>query len=80
MTEPSNTETPDRFPRWVWPAMAAILAFCTPWWVPQSWVEPVVWGLPFWGLLMVGGFTGLAAFTAWVFSVLWRDDDEEPAA
>lgn len=78
MSEPSENDPADNFPRGVWPALAVILALCTPWWVPQSWVEPVVWGLPFWGLLMVGAFTGLAAFIAWAYVGLWRDDEDAP--
>lgn len=67
----------DAFPMWVWVALAAILVLCTPWWIPDGWVEPTVWGFPFWGVLMVGGFVVLAVFTAWVYELLWSDEDDE---
>lgn len=67
----------DAFPKWVWVVLGAILIFCTPWWIPSGWVEPTVWGFPFWGLVMVAGFTVLAGFTAWVYELLWHDEDEQ---
>ena len=64
-------------PRVVWVAFGLIYLITVPWYLPRDWIDPTLWAFPAWSLVMVGGATVLAAFTAYAFLRLWPEADEE---
>ena len=69
-------QPPPRLPSWVWIVYLFFLALLVPWYIPSDSLQARVWAFPVWGLIILAGAMAMAAFTAFVFLRLWKDEGE----
>ncbi|NLS10593.1 hypothetical protein HGQ17_11450 [Nesterenkonia sp. MY13] len=66
---------------WIWWVLAALVVFNAPWYLPEGMIEPYIFGIPAWVLLVLFLSVLLSAFLHWVARSQWDIlEDEEEAA
>ena len=61
---------------WIWIVYAALYAVAIPWYWPASFRGPLVLGLPLWAAVSLLGVVALGAWTTFVISRYWVDQQE----
>ena len=69
-------ESLPRLPRWIWPVYVFFLVLLVPWYIPSDSLQGRVWAFPVWAFIILAGAIGMAAFTAYVFLRLWKDEGQ----
>lgn len=63
---------------WIWVVVLALFVFNAPWYLPSGMIEPFVFGLPLWVVIVVVMSILLSAFLHWACTTQWNivEDDE----
>ncbi|WP_110670697.1 hypothetical protein [Salinicola halophilus] len=63
----------------VWIGFILLFALVTPWYFPSGDFRPLLWGVPYWAVIVLGASLALSLFITWVVATQWQtgaDDDE----
>lgn len=65
--------------RWIWLVLTALVVFNAPWFLPEGSIEPYIFGIPYWVVLVLVLSVALSAFLHWVSMTQWNilEDEEE---
>ncbi|UOQ44193.1 hypothetical protein MUN89_20435 [Halobacillus salinarum] len=65
----------------IWIVFGLLLAVITPWYFPTGSYKPLIFGIPYWAFIIIGGSFLLSAFVTYVLKNHWQleEDDEEEA-
>ncbi|QDI91919.1 hypothetical protein EPH95_12640 [Salicibibacter halophilus] len=64
---------------WIWIIMGLLVVFNAPWYFPEGSIEPIIFGLPYWGLISIILSLLLCAYLSWLCTTQWNiiEDEEE---
>ncbi|GAA1178734.1 MULTISPECIES: hypothetical protein [Nesterenkonia] len=64
---------------WIWAVLGALVLFNAPWFLPEGSIEPFLFGIPYWVVIVLALSAGLSAFLTWVCLTQWNivEDEEE---
>lgn len=65
--------------KWIWIALLLILIGNVPWYLPIGSYEPLIFGVPYWALIILAFSLILCGFLSWVTLKEWDivEDEEE---
>lgn len=63
----------------IWIVFGIIFVFSIPWYFPTGSYLPLIWGIPYWALIIIFVSLVLSAFATYVLKYHWQleEDDEE---
>lgn len=72
---PSNSQSDQVFPKWVWIVYLILFGFSIPWYLPESLAMKLVLGLPLWLICSLIAVIFVAFFTQWIIRNYWKDEE-----
>lgn len=61
---------------WIWVVFAVLFALINPWYFPADPI-PLVWGIPYWALVILVASLALSGFLHYVLARQWRIVEDE---
>jgi hypothetical protein len=61
----------------LWIVFGMIFALLNPWYFPTGSYEPLIWGIPYWALIIIGVSLALSAFLTYVLKYEWQLEEED---
>lgn len=62
---------------WIWMVLLGLFAVNAPWYLPAGMIEPFIFGLPLWVVLVLVLSVALSAFLHWACLTQWNIVEEE---
>ncbi len=60
----------------IWIGIGIILLLLVPWYLPAGSYEPLIFGFPYWALIVIGMSIVLSAFLSYVIKYHWHIEEE----
>ena len=64
---------------WLWVVFAILITLITPWYFPAGDYQPLIGGVPYWALIVIGASLALSLFLHYVIRCQWRIEEDNEA-
>lgn len=61
----------------MWIVLVILFAFCVPWYFPAGTYEPIIFGVPYWVLAVLGASVAVSIALTYILKNCWQMTDEE---